>query len=89
MGLLLGLCLLTVNYGVNYEAQTMQRRSDKHEQSKGITMTRESFYKVYLDWVNNYLTIEKFAEHYGLHINEAESLINLSKTIFENNHPES
>jgi hypothetical protein len=52
-------------------------------------MTRESFHKVYLDWVNNYLTIEKFAEHYGLHINEAESLINLSKTIFENNHPES
>jgi endo-alpha-1,4-polygalactosaminidase (GH114 family) len=52
-------------------------------------MTRESFNKVYLDWVNNYLTIEKFAEHYGLHINEAENLINLSKTIFENNHPES
>jgi hypothetical protein len=49
---------------------------------------REQLFKDYTDWVNNYLTIEKFAEHRGLTVAEAQMLITLSQSCFENNHPE-
>ena len=52
-------------------------------------MTREKLSNLYLDWVNNYLTIEKFAEHNGLYVNEAKTLLIVAKQCFENNHPES
>lgn len=51
-------------------------------------ITRETLSTLYLDWVNNYLTIEKFAEHHGLYVQEAEDLIKLAKQCFEVNHPE-
>lgn len=51
-------------------------------------MSRKLLHIVYLDWVNNFLTIERFAEYYGLHVNEAEMLITLAQTVFENNHPD-
>ena len=51
-------------------------------------MSRESLSKIYLDWVNNYLTIEKFAEHYGLYPKEAEILISLARDCLYEEHPE-
>lgn len=42
----------------------------------------------YLDYRNDYLTIEKFAEHHGLYPHEAETLINLGKSVWEHPHPE-
>jgi hypothetical protein len=51
-------------------------------------MPRDELIKVYLDWKNNFLTIAGFAEHYGLHDNEAHALINLSRHCFENPHPD-
>ena len=48
----------------------------------------ESLSEIYLDWVNNYLTIEKFAEHYGLYPKEAEILINLARDCLYEEHPE-
>lgn len=51
-------------------------------------ITREKLINDYLDYVNNYLTIEKFAEHRGLHLNEAELLIKLAESCFTLNHPE-
>jgi hypothetical protein len=42
----------------------------------------------YLDWRNNYLTVEKFAEHNGLHIDQAIDLIRQAKVIFNSTHPE-
>lgn len=51
-------------------------------------LTREKLFNDYLDYVNNYLTIELFAEHRGLFIQEAEILIELAKSCFENNHPQ-
>jgi hypothetical protein len=50
---------------------------------------RETLAAVYLDWVNNYLTIEKFAEHKGLYIDEAKTLLSVAKQCFEKDHPES
>ncbi len=31
--------------------------------------------KMYLDWVNNFLTVERFAEYYGLSVEEASKVI--------------
>ena len=50
---------------------------------------REILIKVYLDRVNNYLTDEKFAEHNGLSVDHAVKLIELAKSVFNSNHPES
>lgn len=50
-------------------------------------ITREQLFKDYTDWVNNYLSIEVFAEHRGLTQSEAKMLIDLAKSCFENNHP--
>lgn len=52
-------------------------------------MTKEKLAAVYLDWVNNYLTIEKFAEHKGLYVDEAKILLSVAKQCFEKDHPES
>lgn len=51
-------------------------------------MTREKLSDIYLYWVNNYLTIEKFAEHNGLYPNEAKTLIDLARDCFHKDHPE-
>ena len=34
---------------------------------------------VYLDWVNNFISIVGFAEYYGLHTDDAERLILMAK----------
>ena len=43
-------------------------------------MNKRSFMSVqvidfYLDWFNNYLTVEKLAEHHGLDVDDAKALI--------------
>jgi hypothetical protein len=37
----------------------------------------------YLDWVNNYLTTAKMAEHYGLNEGNCIALINMGKRYLE------
>lgn len=49
---------------------------------------RDILIGVYLDYVNNYLTVEKFAEHNGLTKQQAEQLLRLAKAVFNSNHPE-
>jgi hypothetical protein len=51
-------------------------------------MNRMELVNVYLDWKNNFLTIAGYAEHYGLYESEAEMLINVARSCFENPHPE-
>ena len=51
-------------------------------------LTREKLFSEFTDWVNNYLTIEKFSEHRGLTVAEGQMLIDLAQSCFENNHPE-
>jgi len=56
---------------------------------KGITMTaRDQLINIYYDWVNNYLTQAKFAEHNGLTEKQAEALLSLAQSIEESEHPE-
>ena len=42
----------------------------------------------YLDWRNNYLSFEKFAEHNGITERQAISLLAWMKEIYETPHPE-
>ncbi len=53
-----------------------------------FTNYRQHLINVYLNWVNNYLTIDKYAEHNGLTINQAQTLIDLSKEVFNHQHME-
>lgn len=50
---------------------------------------RNTLIDIYLDFWNNYLTVERYAECNGLHIAEAEALINLSRSVYKTAHPES
>ena len=54
-----------------------------------VLLTRESLLEMYFDYVNNYLTMEKFAEHRGLYVYEAAVLIDLAKRCLASPHPES
>ena len=51
-------------------------------------MTREQLQAMYLDYVNNYLTVEKWAEHNGLYVSEARTLLDVCRQCHENQHPE-
>ena len=54
-----------------------------------IYIMRDTLVSVYLDWRNNYLTVDKFAEHNGLSVQQAKDLITLATSVFESQHPES
>jgi len=41
----------------------------------------------YLDWFNNYLTVEKIAEHHGLDVDDAKALISMGRYM-QHNHVE-
>jgi hypothetical protein len=51
-------------------------------------LSREQLAAQYLDFVNNYLTVDKFAEHRGLTPAEGQTLIDLGKSCHNNLHPE-
>ena len=44
-----------------------------------IIYLRDTLADLYLDWVNNFLTIERFSEYYGLDEDDARDLLNLAK----------
>lgn len=43
------------------------------------TSLHDTLEAVYLDWVNNFLSIGRFAEHYGLTEEQAHNIINIGK----------
>lgn len=55
---------------------------------KGFTMTREQLTNLYMVWVNDFLTIGGFADYFGLTDNEAEMLLAVARSAYENPHPE-
>ena len=38
---------------------------------------------IYVEWMNNYLTTEVFAEHHGMTVEDAEALIDLGRSAFK------
>ena len=41
-----------------------------------------------MDWRNNYLTVEKFAEHNGLREDDARAFLAVAHVVFDSPHPE-
>ena len=37
--------------------------------------------EIYLDWLNNFVTLQGFADHYGLSVNDAHKLINICRNV--------
>ena len=48
-----------------------------------IKYLRDYLADVYLEWVNNFLTIERFAEYYGLDEADAKQLLAIAKKSHE------
>jgi hypothetical protein len=43
--------------------------------------TDQEIIEIYLDWVNNFISLEKFAEHYGLDEIDANYVIELGRKL--------
>jgi len=50
---------------------------------KRIIYLRDYLADLYLDWINNFLTVEVFAEYYGLDDDDARDLLKLAKKTHE------
>ena len=48
-----------------------------------ILSMREQFAEWYLDFVNNFLTLDGFAEYYGISRDQAEEVVKLGKAIHD------
>jgi hypothetical protein len=48
-----------------------------------IIYLRDTLADLYLDWVNNFLTIERFSEYYGLDEEDSKELLKLAKKCHE------
>ena len=48
---------------------------------------RESLIAAYLDYLNNYLTVARYASDNGLTEEQAGALINLARHVFNSAHP--
>lgn len=42
---------------------------------------KQQLIDIYLDWLNNFLTVEKFAAYYDLTVEQATKLIELAREI--------
>lgn len=45
---------------------------------------RSEALQLYLDWFNNFLTVGRFAEYYGLNTTQANAVINLGRETLNN-----
>jgi hypothetical protein len=50
---------------------------------------RDQLINTYLDFVNNYLTLARYAEHNGITTDQAGMLIAIASEVFNSPHPES
>ena len=47
-------------------------------------LTENEFREMYLDFVNNFLTVSRFAEYYGVKNSEARQILKTGKILHEN-----
>ena len=66
------------------EGLTIQLKGSTLQEYKSFKIAYDEYLQsIFLDWFNNYLTYEKFAEHYEISITRAEELIKEARTIHE------
>ena len=58
------------------------------EKPKTIPQARSYLCDIYMDWRNNYFTFEKFAEHNGITVLQAQNLIQVAQQVFNSEHPD-
>jgi hypothetical protein len=49
---------------------------------------RDTLINAYLDYLNNYLTIDLYSEHNGLTLEQGKILINLGHDVYYSSHPD-
>ena len=49
-----------------------------------LEKTDKEIIKIYLDWVNNFISLDKFADHYGLNEMDANYVIDLGRKLNNN-----
>ena len=49
---------------------------------------RQNLIAIYLDFFYNFLTVDFFAEYYGLTADQAFKLLEVARSVLESNHPE-
>lgn len=49
--------------------------------SEILEKTDKEIIEIYLDWVNNFISLNKFADHYGLDEIDAHYVIDLGRTL--------
>jgi len=47
---------------------------------------REQLKAFYIDWFNNFLTMERFAEYYNLSVIQAKALVDFGREIYKEDH---
>ena len=55
----------------------------KLQQTLTITNKRDLVERLYLEWVNNFISIERFAEYFNLTLEQAEKVIKVGRKMFE------
>lgn len=48
-----------------------------------LDIDNDAIIEIYLDWVNNFLSLDKFAQHYGLDEIDANYIIDLGRKLNE------
>lgn len=48
-----------------------------------IINIKEELIEVYLDWINNFITVPAFADYYGLSEADAKKVIELGRKLYE------
>lgn len=51
-------------------------------------MNRDTLAALFLDYINNYLTVDVFAEHHGLYPDEAAALLEVARQCHQVPHPD-
>lgn len=49
--------------------------------SEKVINIRDNLIKVYLDWMNNFITIPAFADYYGVTEDEAKKIIEIGRKL--------
>ena len=65
----------------NYTKEQYNKIDEIHESLKDFTSIKKILNEIYLEYFNNYLTIEKFAENEEINTKTAKTLIEIGKKI--------
>jgi len=53
---------------------------------KGFQDTRSVIKAIYLDWVNNWLTLQAMADHYEMEKDRLDRIIHIGRNLMRRNH---